>query len=90
MASANRFFHEVHQVARIFDLCFVKIRVPTAKKMRNAFKFCIPHSNFCIYQITPNFLPTLLNASKPLSRSSLECEAEFITRILALPCGTVG
>ena len=44
----------------------------------------------CPYEITPNFFPTFLNASKPLSKSSCECAAEIITRMRALPCGTVG
>ena len=44
----------------------------------------------CLYGTRPNFLPTWAKASKPLSRSSLEWEADIITRIRALPCGTVG
>lgn len=41
-------------------------------------------------QRTPNSRPTLLKAASPLSRSSRECAAEIITRIRALPRGTVG
>ena len=41
-------------------------------------------------QMTPNSRPTLLKAASPLSRSSRECAAEIITRIRALPRGTVG
>lgn len=41
-------------------------------------------------QITPSSLPTLANFSRAKSRSSLVWIAEIITRMRALPLGTVG
>ncbi len=42
------------------------------------------------FYITPSARPTLANASSPKSRSSWLWAAVFITRMRALPWGTVG
>ena len=44
----------------------------------------------CTHQITPNCLPTSVNALMAISMSCDECAADICVLIRALPCGTTG
>ncbi len=72
------------------------MEIINAARIMRAALLIIFELGFCVslpmehYRMTPSFLPTFAKVASPSSKSFLEWEAEIMTRILALPFGTVG